>query len=140
MQQLKENLEIAAKYGTEHANAAQARYAAAYNKRARDKCFDVGDRVLFLLPDSSNKIYSLWQPAVIAEVKTPHSYLVDLPNGARSHVHINKLRPFIADVQTVMYDRDVEFGRVVAAPACDSSDEVVDLMPSQIIKWACISH
>jgi hypothetical protein len=77
---------------------------------------------------------------VIAEVKTPHSYLVDLPNGARRHVHINNLRPFIARVQSVTYDSDVDFGHVVAAPTSDNRGEVVVLMPSQIIERACMSH
>jgi hypothetical protein len=130
-------LEIAAEYATAHAESAQARYAAAYNKRAHNKTFAVGDQVVFLSPDSTKKICSRWQPGTIAHVNTPHSYLVDLPNGARRHVHVNKLRPFIARVNAVICESDVDFGRVVAAPQVSSHDGV---LPSQRIDSASINH
>jgi hypothetical protein len=100
MQGLKENLELAAKYANEHSTRAQSRYAAAYNIRAREKRFSVGDKVMVLAPpDSVKKGYCKWTgPHIVTEVNTPHSYVVELDQGARHHIHINKMRPFIASV------------------------------------------
>ena len=58
LQELKENLEIAADFATKHAKAEQASYAEYYNRRTKDKHINVGEKVLVLAPDSSNMIYS----------------------------------------------------------------------------------
>ena len=69
LQELKENLEIAADLATKHAKAEQASYTEYYNKRTKDKHFNVGEKVLVLAPDFSNKIYSRWHgPCMISEV------------------------------------------------------------------------
>jgi len=103
MQELKENLEVVANYANEHSVNAQERYAHYYNLRARDKHFSVGDRVIVLTPDYNfSHTYARWiGPAVIAEDKSPYSYLVDMPDGSRRHFHANKLRPYIARVSNV---------------------------------------
>ena len=58
LQELKENLEIAADFATKHAEDEQASYSEYYSRPMKDKHFNVGENVLFLAPDSSNKIYS----------------------------------------------------------------------------------
>ena len=69
LQELKENLEIAAEFATKHAMAKQASYAEYYNRRTKNKHFNVGEKVLVLAPDSSNKIYSRWHgPCMITQV------------------------------------------------------------------------
>jgi len=95
MQELKENLEIAAGYANVHSTKAQERYAHYYNLRAHNKHFAVGDRVVVLTSDYNfSRTYARWiGPAVIAEVKSPCSYFVDMPDGSRRHFHANKLRP-----------------------------------------------
>jgi hypothetical protein len=137
LQELKENLELAGKYADSHAVGAQKRYAAAYNTRAREKQFSVGDQVMVLSPDSSNKLYSRWHgPHAIAQVNTPHSYLVDMEDGARRHIHVNKLRPYIARVNAVVCEDDVDFGRVLALPY--PADK--RLLPSDKVDIKCIAH
>ena len=44
LQELKENLEIAAEFATKHIKAEQASYAKYYNKRMKDKHFNVGEK------------------------------------------------------------------------------------------------
>ena len=93
MQELKENLEIAAGNANDHSTKAQERNAHYYNLRAHDKHFAVGDPVIVLTPDYNfSRTYARWiGPAVIAEVKSPYSYLVDMPDDSRRHFHANKL-------------------------------------------------
>ena len=54
-------------YATAHTEKAQQRYVSRYNLRAREKSFEIGQKVLVLIPDSSSsKTFSRWVgPAVI---------------------------------------------------------------------------
>jgi hypothetical protein len=67
--------------------------ASRYNLCTHDKKFDVGEQVLILTPDlTSSRLWSWWRaPATVVEIRSPHSYLVQF-DGARQHVHANKLR------------------------------------------------
>jgi len=55
----------------------------------------VGEQILLFTPNTmASKVYSQWKgPATVVEVKSPYSYLAEL-DGARHHVHANKLRKF----------------------------------------------
>jgi len=96
-------LEIAAGYANDHSTKAQERYAHYHNLQAHDEHFAVGDRVIVLTHDYNfGRIYARWiGPAVIAEVKSPYSHLVDMPDGSRRHFHANKLRPYVTRVSNV---------------------------------------
>jgi hypothetical protein len=135
MDELRRNLEIARKYASDYSVAAQERYVGYYNRNTKDKNFLVGDRVLLLDPDSANKVVGKWQEGVIDETKSSHSYLVDMPNGARRHIHASKLRPYVVAVNSVVLDEDKEFGRMIAMPAHGS-----DLLPSQKVTIISLSH
>ena len=52
LDELRQNLEVASSYATEHSKREQQRYISRYNLRAREKSFDVGEQVLILIPDS----------------------------------------------------------------------------------------
>jgi len=95
LRELQEKLEIAKSYAASHAEREQNRYAAHYNLRSRDKHFDVGERVLVLMPDStSSRMFNKWSgPGTIVDVRSPHSYIVDV-DGVHKHFHANKLRKF----------------------------------------------
>ena len=106
LRQLHEKLEIAKSDAASHAEREQNRYAAHYNLRSRrDKHFDVGERVLALMPDStSSRMFSKWSgPGTIVEVRSPYSYIVDV-DGVHKHFHANKLRKFHVRVDSVSYD------------------------------------
>ena len=143
MQELKENLETVAGYASDHAADAQDRYAYYYNLRARDKHFAVGDKVIVLTPDYTfSRTYARWiGPAVIAEVKSPYSYLVDMPDGSRRHFHANKLRAYVARVSNVgvINDSDCDFGDISTPP--NVTDTVNDAMkPSEKLPPDKIAH
>jgi transposase InsO family protein len=68
LQELQRNLQLARDYASETASKMQARYVRYYNERSQDKSFQINDRVLILLPDSTNKAFAQWQgPGVIIE-------------------------------------------------------------------------
>jgi len=159
MRDLQDKLVVAQNYATSHGDRFQARYAAHYNLRSKDKHFTVGEQVLILSADSTaSKVYSRWKgPATIVEVKSPYSYLVEY-NAARQHVHTNKLRKFhvrvdevivegdvdshvmSVDTCAVIYDSDTDFGSVaVVDPPLKESDKI-DLPPSQRIDPEKLAH
>jgi len=143
MQELKENLEIVAGYANDHAKNAQERYAYYYNLRAQDKHFSVGDQVIVLTRDYNfSRTYARWiGPAVIAEVKSPYSYLVDMPDGSRRHFHANKLCPYVTRVTNVgiINESDYEFGEVNTSP--HAVDKLKDyLKPSEKLPYEKIAH
>jgi len=63
----------------------------------------VGQQVIELLPDSSNKLLRRWQgPGTVVQVKSPYSYLIKLEQGQRRWLHANKLRPYHRRVNEVV--------------------------------------
>ena len=70
------------------------------------------------------------------EVRSPHSYLIELNQGQRRWLHANKLRPYHARVQEVLvnkcsivYEADEEFGSL---PVPDTSPRAEPLPSSRI--------
>jgi len=96
-------------------------------------------------------------------VNSPYSYIVEL-DGARHHVHANKLRKFhirvdevvcgsavvepdvsnqllVADTCAIVYDHDSDFGSVsVVDPAGHASDTGQELLPRQKIDLNKLAH
>ena len=69
-------------------------YAKHYNTRTRKKYFEIGDQVVVLTTDSTNKLYARWLgPCYIIEVSASYSYLIELPDGSVHHIHANKIDP-----------------------------------------------
>ena len=54
LEELKRNLEKAQDYATAHTEKAQQRYVSRYNLRAREKSFEIGQKVLVLIQDSTS--------------------------------------------------------------------------------------
>ena len=108
LQELHENLKIAEKYADVNTQHAQQQYAARYNKRAKEKQFSLNDKVLILQPDNTkSRVFSKWKgPAVIVEVKSPHSYVVDL-DGVKYRMHANQLRHYHVRTDEVTFDNRV---------------------------------
>jgi len=62
MRDLQNKLSVAQEYAKSHSDRAQAKYAAHYNLRSKDKHFAVGEQVPLLQPDSTaSKVYSRWR-------------------------------------------------------------------------------
>jgi hypothetical protein len=94
MSELKQQLEFVRAYADCHSEQAQADYVYAYNKRSRDKSFELGEKVIVLFGDSTNKLQSKWQTGIVVDIADEHSYLIEMPNGGRKQIHANHLRPF----------------------------------------------
>ena len=128
--ELQENIKSIHDYADAHASREQHRYVAQYNKRACDKNLQVGQQVIVLLPDSTNKLMSKWQgPGTIVDMKTPHSYLIELDRGQRRWLHANKLRPYHARVNealvnncAIVYEDDEDFGTLPVAETIKGSE------------------
>ena len=129
MSEMKENLEVALEYARHHGDLAQANYAKHYNSSAKDKHFEIGDQVVVLTADSTNKLYARWIGLCnILEVRAPYSYLIELSDSSVRHVHANRIRPWVTRLNMVgiIKEDDDDFGDVPYAP----TDPVVDDLPS----------
>ncbi|XP_040062301.1 uncharacterized protein LOC120837151 [Ixodes scapularis] len=134
LKQLREQLEIAASVAELTSTERQGGYAEVYNRRARNKVFQVGDQVLVFDTDRATKMAPRWRgPFTVVGRERQHSYRIETAVGKTSVVHANRLRPYYARVSHVgvVFDEDREFGEVEyapqAAPPC--SNEV--LMPPE---------
>ena len=105
LEELRRNLEQAQDYATAHTEKAQQRYISRYNLRAREKSFEIGQKVLVLIPDStSSKTFSRWVgPAVIKDRLSNHTYLVEI-NGSRNHLHADKIRKYHIQIDEATCD------------------------------------
>ena len=67
----------------------------ARDKRARSRKFDVGDKVLLLLPTESNKLLLLWKgPYEVVDIVNRMDYKVDV-NGVVGTYHANMLKQYV---------------------------------------------
>ncbi|GFT26448.1 hypothetical protein TNCV_3603161 [Trichonephila clavipes] len=95
LQEMKINMEKAAESASLTAAQKQKAYGDYFNKRSSVKNFSIGEQVVLLIRDSSNKIYARWTgPGEIIQHHPPHSYKVKLPDGTVRHVHVNKIRKY----------------------------------------------
>ena len=73
----------------------QIKQKACYDGRARSRKFDVGDKVLLLLPTDSNKLLLQWKgPYEVVEVVNRMDYKIDV-NGVVSTYHANMLKQYV---------------------------------------------
>ena len=73
----------------------QLKQKAYYDRRARSRNFDVGDKVLLLLPTDSNKFLLQWKgPYEVVEVVNRMDYKIYV-NGVVSTYHANMLKQYV---------------------------------------------
>ncbi|XP_065929667.1 uncharacterized protein [Magallana gigas] len=96
----------------------QKRY---YDRKARHRSFEVGDKLLVLLPTSTKKLLAQWKgPVSVTEKVSPVDYRVQYDNGVRKVYHINMLKRWIErDDDNVVSDEKV----ITAVCHADSSDD-----------------
>ena len=119
LEKLKADLQVGHSIADQCAGKRQRSYVHQYNLRARDKEFAVGDMVLVLMPDSTNKVLARWQgPGTVTARMSPHSYRVSLDTGAVRTLHANDLRRFVPRVSSVgvIFDDDTDFGAIEYCP------------------------
>jgi len=102
LEQLREKLATVSEYATNHSEIQKNRYVNMYDKRARDKHFDLHEKCLILMKeDTSSSMFSRWlEPAEVVEIKSPYSYVVKY-NEKLYHLHANKLRKFIEHTEEI---------------------------------------
>ena len=126
--------------------------------RAREKSFEIGQKVLVLIPDStSSKTFSRWVgPAVIKDRLSNHTYLVDI-NGFRKHLHADKISKYHIPVEeatcdtvttghestkinhcAVIFDEDRDSGSVDVIHT--DQFQKSELVPSQGVDLMTLSH
>lgn len=119
LKDLIEKLTNAHDCANKNSELAQMSYTSQYNLRSREKSFEVGDKVLLLLPSSSHKLLNTWiGPATIVQLTRPHSAKVQLEDGSTKELHFNKLRPYVSRTQHVglIFEQDEDFGELHYAP------------------------
>ena len=76
---LKERLEKTCKLAQDNVRKLDIKQKAFYDKRARSRKFDVGDKVLLLLPSESNKVLLQWNgPYEVLEVVNKMNYKINV--------------------------------------------------------------
>ncbi|GFW64847.1 hypothetical protein TNCV_3067041 [Trichonephila clavipes] len=84
-------MEKAAENASLTAAQKQKAYGDYFNKRSSVKNFSIGEQVVLLIPDSSNKIYARWTgPGEIIQHHPPHSYKVKLPDGTSLKIKVDE--------------------------------------------------
>ncbi|GFX73614.1 retrovirus-related Pol polyprotein from transposon 17.6 [Trichonephila clavipes] len=117
LQEMKIKMEKAAESASLTAAQKQKAYGDYFKKRSSVKNSSIGEQVVLLIPDSSNKIYARWTgPGEIIQHHPPHSYKVKLPDGTVRHVHVNKIRKYHPRAVGVIFEDDHEFGEIHPTP------------------------
>ena len=119
LEQLEQKLQIAADYATEHAAREQSRYTHNYNLRSRDKSFEVGERVIYLRPSSTQKLTRTWiGPCEIVRKNSPYSYVIEF-DGKKQWCHANHLRKYnervtqaVSNSCGIVFEVDQDFGDI----------------------------
>ncbi|XP_065268782.1 uncharacterized protein LOC135885080, partial [Emys orbicularis] len=95
--QLQGRLAQAGTLARENLKAAQEAQAQMYNREARVREFQPGDRVLLLLPSSESKLLARWQgPYAVIRKIGPVTYEINQPDRRKKvqRYHVNLLKPW----------------------------------------------
>ena len=93
--ELRDRLEQTCKLTHENLKKVQIKQKAYYDRRARSRKLDVGDKVLLLLPTDSNKLLLQSKgPYEVVEVVNRMDYKIDV-NGVVSTYHANMLKQYV---------------------------------------------
>ena len=118
---LRERLEQTCKLAHENLHKAQGKQKAYYDRRAKPRRFNVGDKVLLLLPTDSNKLLLQWKgPFEVTEVLNRMDYRIDV-NGVIGTYHANMLKQYV-ERQSMRSHRLLSI-ETVAVVETDEADE-----------------
>ena len=126
LKNLREDMEKALAIADSCAKDKQAQYAFQYNKKAKHKEFEVGEKVIVLYLSSTNKLISQWQgPYDVLQRRSKYSYLVDMNEDGRRLIHANKMRKYVIRSSScgLIMEEDEEFGSVVELPMKPNNSE-----------------
>lgn len=96
---LREKMEAVIDIAHQNLKSASAKQKAHFDKSAKQRSFQIGDKVLLLLPTKNNKLQLKWQgPFVVIDKKHTNNYKVDLGKTQRTY-HINMLKRYFERVE-----------------------------------------
>ncbi|GFS95363.1 uncharacterized protein NPIL_598711 [Nephila pilipes] len=102
-----------------------------HNLRSSDRVIKVGDQVIVLIPDSTSKLFAIWQgPATDVQKRNPHSFLVKMPDNSTKHIYQNKLRHYVASSNSVnvLSEEEKEFGHVETPPTATEESKFYEVL------------
>ncbi|XP_060580696.1 uncharacterized protein LOC132737428 [Ruditapes philippinarum] len=93
---LQERLESTCKIAQQELEKSSIRYRKYYNRKARDRTFKKGSKVLVLIPTKRNKLLLQWKgPFVVSEVVNKLDYRIDIGNNKIKTFHANMLKEYV---------------------------------------------
>ena len=94
--ELRECLEDSLKLAQEELEKSQKRYKRHYDRKAKPRRLEVGDRVLILLPTDSNKLLMQWRgPYTVESRVRANDYRVKMGSKTKTY-HVNMLKKYIS--------------------------------------------
>ena len=94
--ELRERLEDSLKLAQEELEKSQKRYKRYYDRKAKTRRLEVGDRVLILLPTDSNKLLMQWRGPYTVESRVgANDYRVKTGSKTKTY-HVNMLKKYIS--------------------------------------------
>ena len=95
------------KISNENESASKSKQKTYYDRNTRKRNFNLGDKVLLLLPTSSNKLMAEWKgPFEVVRRVNKVDYVVRVGEKERMY-HVNMLRPFHERVQNEIFSSNL---------------------------------
>ena len=141
---LRERLEKACKLAQDNVRKLDLKQNAFYDKRARSRKFDVGDKVLLLLPSESNKVLLQWNgPYEVLEVVNAMNYKINV-KGVVNTYPANMLKLYV-ERQNVTSYRSAVIDAHCNVKSKDHSDPtvhrvIVDTVASNDVTCGDVTH
>ena len=129
---LRERLEKTCKLAQDNVRRLDIKQNAFYDKRARSRKFDVGDKVLLLLPSESNKVLLQWNgPYEVLEVVNTMNYKINV-KGVVNTYPANMLKLYV-ERQNVTSYHSAAIDAHCNVKSKDHSDPTVQRVQSVIV-------
>ena len=141
---LRERLEKTCKLAQDNVRKFDIKQNAFYDKRARSRKFDVGDKVLLLLPSESNKVFLQWNgPYEVLEVVNTMNYKINV-KGVVNTYPANMLKLYV-ERQNVTSYRSAVIDAHCNVKSKDHSDPtvqrvIVDTVTSNNVRCGDVTH
>ena len=91
-----------------------------YNKKAKLRTFDPGEKCLVLLPTANNKLLAQWKgPYEVVERISDLNYLVRMGNQCK-RLHVNMIKHYLEAPAPPLQ----EVGAAAVVPACDDDEDI----------------
>ena len=140
---LRERLEKTCKFAQDNVRKLDIKQNAFYDKRARSRKFDVGDKVLLLLPSESNKVLLQWNgPYEVLEVVNAMNYKINV-KGVVNTYPANMLKLYVERQNVTSYH-----SAAIDAHCNESKDHsdptvqrvIVDTVTSNNVRCEDVTH